>query len=132
MWVDMLPHVLRLFARSKLEHHRTMTLSEVVRKIIPPLERGYYAHIFLDGELRAFASWGFFSDEAAKKWKGAGYIQPQDWNSGPNIWLVDVIAEDDLALPLIRHVKKYGETTCKGRYVHFRREQTGRYGAVKL
>ena len=39
----------------------------------------------------AYVSWAFLSEEAEETFVATQNIAPKDWNSGDNLWIVDVL-----------------------------------------
>jgi cytolysin-activating lysine-acyltransferase len=116
--------------------HKNLGVSDICRRFIPPIELSQYV-IYAEGDdLKAFASIGFFSDRVSDGFKaGTHKIQAEDWNSGPNIWLADVIAPFGHARQITRSVRTL---LCgkgyKGHRINFRRNYGGslRFSGVPL
>lgn len=89
---DALPDVLELMRKSPF--HRTWSQGDIKRLIIPPIQLGqfYLLHDDNDGKPDGFVTWAFLTPEAAK-----GYIdktrkiQPEDWNAGDDLWVIDMV-----------------------------------------
>lgn len=77
--------------------HRHLKISDLEWLVMPALlSRQFY--IFRDGPRTVgLALWARLSPEAEAKLEkplldGDGRLTPEDWTSGPNLWLVDLIA----------------------------------------
>ena len=83
---------LHIFALS--DHHRGFTVAQLERVLFPALELRQYRIYSDDSIPAAFVSWGFLSDEASHKLKKQGesrFLMPEDWVSGYNVWIMDLI-----------------------------------------
>jgi cytolysin-activating lysine-acyltransferase len=87
-----LGHVVNLMGHSWL--HSDWTISDIHRRLIPPMALGQCMLVWsAEDALVAFASYASLSDEVhASMQDGPIAWQPEHWNSGPNLWLVEVIA----------------------------------------
>ena len=81
-----------LFILSLSDKHETWTIKDIQRLVIPPLKLNQY-RIYADKEVPlCYASWAMLPEEAEEGYKNrTRKIQPHDWNSGDNLWLIDVI-----------------------------------------
>jgi cytolysin-activating lysine-acyltransferase len=90
-WNAAIVGVLALLARSPV--HRTWSIADTERLILPPLALGQCLLIWDQGRVVAFASYARLTEEAEAGYlDGSRKLQPGDWNAGDRIWLVDVIA----------------------------------------
>ena len=73
--------------------HRPRSLAAAVSTFEPALRLGQY-HIFRSGGYpRAFVSWAGLNPEAERRFAVDHLpLPPEDWNSGPAVWLVDLVA----------------------------------------
>lgn len=69
--------------------HRSWNVIDLNAYVLAPIERDLAA---VDPESLAFASWAFLSDEAHERRLKGYKIKPEDWQSGPHCWCMDVIA----------------------------------------
>lgn len=87
----MLDHVLVLLAHSPTHHY--WTIKEVATRIIPPVNLNQSVGIIEDGHLKAWASWGFLSEEKSDKFLNGDYeLMPEDWRSGNVLVFMDFVA----------------------------------------
>ncbi len=95
-----LGQILRLMMASP--KHRHMFLADMEVQVIPPLRLGQCRVLRnSDGAAFAYASWAKVSDAVhARLEAGERRLRPQDWNSGPNWWLID-IAAPARAIPMV-------------------------------
>ena len=96
-WFDLPTGVLADFGAmfylaSMTGYHRPRSLAAAVSTFEPALRLGQY-HIFRSGGFpRAFVSWAGL-DPARERRFAVDHqpLLPEDWNSGPSIWLVDFV-----------------------------------------
>jgi cytolysin-activating lysine-acyltransferase len=81
-----------LLILSLSNRHENWTVKDIQRLVIPPLKLNQY-RIYIDEEVPlCYASWAMLPKEADEGYKNkTRKIQPKDWDSGNNLWLVDVI-----------------------------------------
>lgn len=120
-WHATLTGILDLMTRSA--RHRAFTIADFERLVLPPLLANQ-AVILNDGQrIVAFGSVAALNEEAAQGYRdGTRKLQPGDWNSGDEIWLMDAIAPFGHARQLTTAIR----AACRarglaGRHIHFRR-----------
>lgn len=103
--------------------HRVWPLCGVVRCFWPPIKLGQYrAKIDDSGKLLWLATWGFFSPEVGDGLiYGDRQLTPADWQSGDDLWFLDVIAPYGHAREVIHEM----ETLFPGRVAYSRRTRNG-------
>lgn len=63
--------------------------------------------IHTDGdEVIGFTNWAFLSDEAQTRFKKEGYLEPNDWLSGNNIWHIETVCKRNLK-DIIKWTKQF-------------------------
>lgn len=124
---EFVAQALLLMERSPV--HRTWQVHDLIRLIYPPVHLGQVVIVTdAHGRLAGFGTIGFFSSEVSEGYKnGKRKILAEDWRSGDQPWLVDVLAPGGGAA---RHVTrltrvKLCEMGYKGKYIHFRRNYGG-------
>lgn len=81
-----------LYILSLSNIHKTWTVSDIQRLIIPPLKLDQYRIYEDETTPLCFVSWAFFDSETSKGYLNkTRKIQPEDWNTGGLLWLIDVI-----------------------------------------
>lgn len=113
--------VVDLMARSEL--HQDWTIADVQRLIVPPIETSQRVFVVDRGSLVAWGSWALMSETAELGYiEGSRKIQPQDWNAGDRLWLIDAIAPFGHARELTGLIRKnLRRLGYKGKYIRFRR-----------
>ena len=109
-WFDLPPDVLAdfgamLFLASLTQYHRKRALADLFASLEPALRLGQYRIFYSDGFARAAITWAGLSPAAEQKFAVDHHpLDPQDWNSGSAIWLVDFLApfgHVDQIIPLL-------------------------------
>lgn len=97
---EILGQITRLMMMSP--KHRQMFVSEVELQVVPPLKLGQCRVLMgEDGQPLAYASWARVSDEVHARLEAGNHrLRPDDWNSGPHPWLIDIVAPPK-ALPQV-------------------------------
>ncbi len=71
---------------------------------MPPIILGQF---FMLPDGSAFATWGFFSAHIAQGWVDRTHrIKAEDWRSGNELWMVDLVAPFGNVRQLIRELRK--------------------------
>lgn len=80
-----------LFAQTPM--HRHLFIADLEWMVMPPILLGQFRLFRANERPAGLALWAYLSDEAeARLNAGAGKLKPEEWKSGPHLWLVDVIA----------------------------------------
>lgn len=88
---DVLGAAVALMAASPL--HERWIVRDISRLMMPPLHLGQYVCVWDMGRMVALATWASLTDEAAQGYvSGQRRLQPEDWNGGHDLWLIDAIA----------------------------------------
>jgi cytolysin-activating lysine-acyltransferase len=95
---------------------RHTLISELEWRVMPPLALDQ-AKLYLQNETPvAFASWAKLSEVAAQRYRQAPHhLTPADWNSGSQIWLIDVFTPFGGAQELLKDLR---EVVFKGQTIH--------------
>jgi len=95
---------------------RHTLLSELEWRVMPPLMLGQ-AKLYLREETPvAFASWARLSAAAAERYRMAPHhLAPTDWNSGEQLWLVDVLVPYGGAQDVLKDLR---ENALAGEVLH--------------
>lgn len=116
--------------------HRKLSVPDICRRLIAPMELTQFVVCVEDNRLKAFVTVGFFSDSVSKAFRsGTHTIQKEDWNSGSNVWLVDLVAPFGHARQITSGLRTAlcgkGYKGCK---INFRRNYSGkiRYSGVVI
>jgi cytolysin-activating lysine-acyltransferase len=75
------------------DRHREYTIDDLFRCTWPPIALDQAALVYEGFRLVGYGSFAQFSDEAEQAFvSGERKLQFRDWCSGPNLWILDVIA----------------------------------------
>tara|TARA_Y100000114_G_C11751350_1_gene324469 strand:+ start:1717 stop:2109 length:393 start_codon:yes stop_codon:yes gene_type:complete len=117
---------------SLTDNLNNIRLKAIYNLIIPPLELGQYI-FYEDKEVPlCWASWALLSDEVSKLYAEQKYnLKAEDWNSGNNLWLVNIICPYGGGSIALRRLDKIREERDLPKVVNFRRLGTGRTSNVQ-
>ena len=74
-------------------HTKHTLLSELEWRVLPPLMLDQAKLFMRDGSPLAYVSWARLSNGAAQRYRQAPHqLSFNDWSSGEEVWLVDVVA----------------------------------------
>lgn len=98
--------ILFLVAHSQMHHHFKM--HKVKKIFIPPVKLGQYRIFYMNSKPSAVCTWAWVSDEILHKLQNEGYlIQPEDWQSGKNLWLADWISPFGRTREMVRSMRDF-------------------------
>ncbi|MCC0063379.1 MAG: toxin-activating lysine-acyltransferase [Defluviimonas sp.] len=81
------------YLASMTPYHRPRSLAAAVASIEPALRLGQYRIFRSQGFPRAFISWAGLDPVRERRFAiDHAALLPEDWNSGPSVWLVDFVA----------------------------------------
>lgn len=73
-------------------HRYMLFVADLEWLVMPALQHGQYRVFYAQGKPAGLAVWGWVSDHAADRLGQGGRLAVTEWRSGPNLWLVDLIA----------------------------------------
>ena len=79
-----------LYLRS--DFHRKVPLHLARLNIQPPIDLGFSKLFHIEGVPRFGVTWAFLGEEAEAKMMRGEALAPADWRSGPNMWVIEIIA----------------------------------------
>lgn len=83
--------VIMLYMQSS--HRRFQFISDLEWLLLPPLIRGQCKLYMKKKYPISFLSWAFLDSETEMKLlKNGGKLRPEDWQSGENPWIIDIVA----------------------------------------
>ena len=117
---------------SQCTRFKNMRLGGIQRLILPPMRLGQY-RIYSDKEVPiGYASWALLSDELSEGYRNNTYeIQAQDWNSGNNLWLVNVLCPKGGGSITLRRLDKLRKKMELPKKINFKRLGSNRINNVK-
>ena len=80
------------FLAMRSPRHHTMTGAELRTYLEPPILKGNFRIFRANNVPRAMITWANLNLEAEKKLLTGTPLQPEEWNSGPHRWVIDILA----------------------------------------
>jgi cytolysin-activating lysine-acyltransferase len=91
-------------------------ISELEWRVMPPLVLDQAKLYFRDEAPVAYVSWAKLSDAAVERYRCAPHqLAASDWNSGNNVWLIDVFTPFGGAQEVLKDLR---EVMFKGQAIH--------------
>ena len=81
-----------LFLAFRSPRHSRMPVSVLRRYLEPAVETGQFRLFRFDGVPRGMFTWAFLNAEAEVKLITGVPLEPEDWQSGDRLWIIDLIA----------------------------------------
>ncbi len=101
-----------------MQHNTTRhtLISELEWRVMPPLVLDQAKLYMRDNAPVAYVSWGKLSDKVAQRYRSAPHqLTAGDWQSGDQIWIVDLYAPFGGATEVLQDLR---ETTLIGQDIH--------------
>lgn len=109
-----------LFLAFRSARHSQMAVGQLRHYFEPALRLGQFRIFRFDGVARGMFTWGWLSEDAERRLILGETLQPEDWNSGKRLWIIDIIAPyQGLTHSMVRWIMQPGHFT-DGRFF-FRR-----------
>lgn len=109
----------------------TWTLNDLQRLFMPPIIEGNYRVFYEPHESeslpRAFCTWAWLNEEVDKKVR-FDFVDPQphEWNSGSNLWIIDLVSTKGDTKKIASYLQKQVFVGAPGKWAWaLRREETG-------
>lgn len=58
----------------------------------PSIKLNQYKKFYDNNELVGFVNWAYIHDLVEKRFKQTGKIRTSEWNSGNNLWLIEIVS----------------------------------------
>jgi len=65
---------------------------ELTKYLNPSIKLNQYKKFYDNNELVGFVNWAYIHDLVEKRFKQTGKIKPNEWNSGSNLWLIEIVS----------------------------------------
>ncbi len=114
--LPILGHAMWLYMQSV--PHKYFFIQDIEARVLSPImleQCKLYIKTETTGLPMAFVSWAYLSEEAGRRYALSHHLAPADWNSGEELWIIDMIA------PFGGGEKIYQElhhSIFKGREIH--------------
>ena len=79
--------VINLF--NKFDRYKGKELTSYLK---PSIKLNQYKKFYDNDELIGFVNWAYIHDIVEKRFKQTGKIKPNEWNSGNNLWLIEIVS----------------------------------------
>lgn len=98
-----------VFLAMRSPHHQRMSVVNLRAALEPPIELGQFRIFRFDDIPRGMFTWAYLSPDAEARFVSGAPLRPEDWASGPRLWLIDLIAPyRGMAAGIARFVAKPG------------------------
>ena len=65
---------------------------ELTNYLEPSIKLNQYKKFYNNNELVGFVNWAYIHDLVEKRFKQTGKIKSNEWNSGSNLWLIEIVS----------------------------------------
>lgn len=79
--------VINLF--NKFDRYKGKQLNNYLE---PSIKLNQYKKFYDNNELVGFVNWAYIHDLVEKRFKQTGKIKSNEWNSGNNLWLIEIVS----------------------------------------
>lgn len=79
--------VINLF--NKFDRYKGKQLNNYLK---PSIKLNQYKKFYDNNELIGFVNWAYIHDLVEKRFKQTGKIKSNEWNSGNNLWLIEIVS----------------------------------------
>lgn len=101
-----------LFLAMRSRHHAGMTLATLRAALEPAIDAGQFRIFRIDDIPRGMFTWAFLNPDAEARFVAGEPLRPQDWQSGDQRWLIDLIAPyKGMTTAMVRWIMKPGNFT---------------------
>mgnify|MGYP003149597405 FL=1 len=96
------------FLMGQSEAHCNWTVDDIHRLILPPVALQQFRIWEVESHPVGFVTWAMLTDEAQQGyWDGTRLLQPDDWQAGENLWLIDFVAPYGGVRQMVREGRKH-------------------------
>jgi cytolysin-activating lysine-acyltransferase len=97
--------VIMLYMQSS--HRRFQFISDLEWLLLPPLVSGQ-CKLYMKKEYPiSFISWAYLDEDTEKRlFLNGGKLRPEDWKSGENLWIIDIVAPFGGVENMLRDIQK--------------------------
>ena len=82
--------VINLF--KKFDCYKDKSDNALQNSLRPSIKLNQYKKFYHNNELVGFVNWAYIHDLVQKRFKQTGNIKPNEWNSGNNLWLIEIVS----------------------------------------
>lgn len=82
--------VINLF--NKFDRYKTQTDNQLQSYLLPSIKLNQFKKFYDNNELVGFVNWAYIHDLVEKRFKQTGKIKSNEWKSGNNLWLIEIVS----------------------------------------
>ena len=82
--------VINLF--KKFDRYKDKPDSQLQYYLEPSIKLNQCKKFYANNELVGFVNWAYIHDLVEKRFKQTGKIKSSEWNSGNNLWLIEIVS----------------------------------------
>jgi hemolysin-activating ACP:hemolysin acyltransferase len=86
--------------------YEKITYGDLIKHLLPSINLDQYQIHRVNGIDVGFTNWAFLSDTVEQRFKITGKLKANEWNSGNNIWVIDIVAKSNVR-EIMKWVKEY-------------------------
>jgi len=115
--IDEIKIIISLYRR--FDRYKRYSDKELLFHILPSYQLKQYKIHKQGDEVIAFTNWAFLNDEAEKRFISSGKLAARDWNSGNNVWHIDIVCVKNIKKVMSWIKSFYTNLLGTGKYVHW-------------
>jgi len=82
--------IINLF--KKFDRYKNKQDSQLQYYLEPSIKLNQYKKFYDNNELVGFVNWAYIHDIVEKRFKQTGKIKSNEWKSGNNLWLIEIVS----------------------------------------
>lgn len=82
--------IINLF--KKFDRYKNKHDSQLQYYLEPSIKLNQYKKFYDNNELVGFVNWAYIHDIVEKRFKQTGKIKSNEWKSGNNLWLIEIVS----------------------------------------
>tara|TARA_R100000655_G_C2942356_1_gene185900 strand:- start:384 stop:779 length:396 start_codon:yes stop_codon:yes gene_type:complete len=76
----------------KFDRYKNKPDNQLQYYLEPSIKLNQYKKFYDNNELVGFVNWAYIHDLVEKRFKQTGKIKSSEWNSGSNLWLIEIVS----------------------------------------
>ena len=90
------------------DQHCSWTVDDIHRLVLPPIALQQFRIWEVESQPVGFLTWAMLDDEAEQGYlNGTRKLQPDDWQAGKNLWLIDFVAPHGGVMAMVREGREH-------------------------
>jgi hemolysin-activating ACP:hemolysin acyltransferase len=82
--------VINLF--KQFDRYKNQTDNQLSSYLLPSIKLNQFKKFYDNNKLVGFVNWAYLHDLVEKRFKQTGKIKSNEWNSGSNLWLIEIVS----------------------------------------